>query len=105
MHGLQLTRNFICGILKGKTKKKIEKRKKNDKMKNYKHRGGILSYENLEKVILCSAISKPKPGVFDPIIKYILILSTVSEVIILGLQENNRALSIVPVSVILRQKR
>lgn len=53
-------------------------------MWTYEESTDIAYYDGLNETILCVGLIQPKPGVLHSYIKYLLILSTASEIIVLG---------------------
>lgn len=50
----------------------------------YEEAADIAYYDGLNETILCVGLIRPKPGVFHTYIKHLLVLSTVSEIVVLG---------------------
>ena len=51
---------------------------------NYETGGDLAYYEGLAEVVLSVGLVVPKPGVFQPHIKFLLVVCTASEVVVLG---------------------
>ena len=51
---------------------------------NYETGGDLAYYEGLAEVVLSVGLITPKPGIFQPHIKFLLVVCTASEVIVLG---------------------
>eukprot|EP00116_Pleurobrachia_bachei_P000763 sb/3461025/ len=51
---------------------------------NYETGGDLAYYEGLAEVVLTVGLVAPKPGVFQPHIKFLLVVCTASEIVVLG---------------------
>ncbi|KAM4809382.1 nuclear pore complex protein Nup155 [Rhinophrynus dorsalis] len=54
-------------------------------MWNYEDGGDLAYYDGLSEAILSVGLVKPKPGIFQPHIRYLLVLATPVDIVILGL--------------------
>lgn len=50
----------------------------------YEEATDIAYYDGLNETILCVGLIRPKPGVFHTYIKHLLVLSTATEIVVLG---------------------
>lgn len=50
----------------------------------YEEAADIAYYDGLSETILCVGLIQPKPGVFHTYIKHLLVLSTIAEIVVLG---------------------
>lgn len=50
----------------------------------YEETSDIAYYDGLNETILCVGLINPKPGVFHSYIRYLLVLSTAAEIVVLG---------------------
>jgi nuclear pore complex protein Nup155 len=46
-------------------------------------------YDELDQVIICAGLVKPKPSVFKDYVKYLLVLATPAEVVLVAITFNN----------------
>jgi len=53
---------------------------------NYAHSADFYAYSELNQVIVSVGLVRPKPGIFPPEIKYLLVLATPVEVVLLGVR-------------------
>lgn len=52
---------------------------------DYEHRTDISFFDGLNNTIIGVGLVKPKPNIFKSNVKYLLVLSTITEVVILGM--------------------
>lgn len=50
----------------------------------YEEAADIAYYDGLNETVLCVGLIRPRPGVFHSYIKYLLVLSTAAEIVVLG---------------------
>uniref|UniRef100_A0A8D8PSS0 Nuclear pore complex protein Nup155 n=4 Tax=Cacopsylla melanoneura TaxID=428564 RepID=A0A8D8PSS0_9HEMI len=68
---------------------------------DYEHRTDISYFDGLNNTIIGVGLVKPKPNIFKSNVKYLLVLSTISEVVILGMmvpEQNTVSISSGPIN-------
>lgn len=58
---------------------------------NYETGGDLAYYEGLAEVVLSVGLVIPKPGVFQPHIKFLLVVCTANEIVVLGMRFESEA--------------
>uniref|UniRef100_S4RQG5 Nucleoporin 155 n=1 Tax=Petromyzon marinus TaxID=7757 RepID=S4RQG5_PETMA len=51
----------------------------------YEQYGDLAYYDGMSEAILCVGLVKPKPGIFQPHVRYLLVLATPVEIVVLGM--------------------
>lgn len=54
-------------------------------MWNYDDGGDLAYYDGMSEAILCVGLVRPKPGIFQPHVRYLLVLATPVEIVVLGM--------------------